>query len=74
MSGCSLSGRDWKSDRQKIRMIVDTRPANAVFRDPPSVALATAETFSKIEINFGEECHLHERDTEASFGIMWFAC
>ena len=40
----------WKSDKQKIRMIVDARPANADFRDPPGVSLATAETFSKIEV------------------------
>ena len=43
----------WKSDKQKIRMIIDARPANAVFQEPPGVALATAETFSKIEVDFG---------------------
>ena len=37
----------WKSDRQKRRMIVDARLANAVFRDPPGVAFATVETFFK---------------------------
>ena len=40
----------WKSDRQKIRMIVDARPANCEFADPPGVSLATAETFSKFEV------------------------
>ena len=41
----------WKSDRQKIRMIVDARPANNEFADPPGVSLATAETFSKFEVD-----------------------
>ena len=50
-------------------MIVDARPANAIFRDPPGVALATAETFSKIEIDFGEECDLHKLGTDPSFGL-----
>ena len=45
----------WKSDKKKIRMIIDARPANAVFRDPPGVALSTAETFSKIEFVCGED-------------------
>ena len=45
----------WKSDKKKIRMIIDARPANAVFRDPPGVALSTAETFSKIKFVCGED-------------------
>lgn len=40
----------WKSDHKKIRMIVDARPANSKFRDPPGVSLSTAETFSKFEV------------------------
>ena len=32
---------------------MDARPANADFREPPGVALASAETFSKIEVDFG---------------------
>lgn len=40
----------WKSDRQKIRMIVDARPANGKFCDPPAVALKTADTFAKFEV------------------------
>lgn len=40
----------WKSDRQKIRMIVDARPANGKFCDPPGVALKTADTFAKFEV------------------------
>ena len=43
----------WKSDKKKIRMIVDARPANSVFADPPGVSLSTAETFAKIEVEGG---------------------
>ena len=43
----------WKSDRQKIRMIVDARPANSEFVDPPGVSLSTAETFAKFEVEDG---------------------
>ena len=45
----------WKSDRKRIRMIVDGRGANMRFHDPPSVALSTAETFSKIELEIPQE-------------------
>ena len=41
----------WKSDKQKIRMIVDARPANSEFVDPPGVSLSTAETFAKFEVD-----------------------
>eukprot|EP00438_Fugacium_kawagutii_P024261 Skav223122 [mRNA] locus=scaffold419:830256:833692:- [translate_table: standard] len=40
----------WKSDRKRVRMIVDARPANDDFLDPPGISLATAETFSKFEV------------------------
>ncbi|CAJ1441652.1 unnamed protein product [Effrenium voratum] len=39
-----------KSDKKKIRLIVDARPANRIFRSPPSVRLCTAEGFSRIEV------------------------
>ena len=34
-----------KSDRKKIRLIVDARPANQLFHSPPSVQLCTSEGF-----------------------------
>ena len=40
----------WKSDRERIRMIIDARPANRSFLDPPGISLATAETFAKFEV------------------------
>ena len=43
----------WKSDRKRIRMIIDARPANAVFYDPPGISLPTAETFSRLEVVHG---------------------
>ena len=39
-----------KSDRKRVRMIVDARPANQLFDSPPSVQLCTAEGFARIEI------------------------
>ena len=38
-----------KSDKKKIRLIVDARSANALFRDPPGVELCSSEGFSRIE-------------------------
>ena len=35
-----------KSDRQKIRLIVDARQANQVFGSPPGVELCTLEGFA----------------------------
>ena len=40
----------WKSDRQKIRMIVDGRRANLRLRDPPGVDLLSAEGLSRFEV------------------------
>ncbi|CAK8990488.1 unnamed protein product, partial [Durusdinium trenchii] len=40
----------WKSDKKRIRMIIDARPANASFYDPPGISLPTAETFAKVEV------------------------
>lgn len=48
----------WKSDGKRIRMIVDARPANAEFEEPPGISLPTAETFAKIEM----ETHMHDGD------------
>jgi hypothetical protein len=31
-------------------MIIDARPANRSFLDPPGISLATAETFAKFEV------------------------
>ena len=39
-----------KSDKKKIRLIVDARPANQLFHSPPSVQLCTSEGFACIEI------------------------
>jgi hypothetical protein len=39
-----------KSDGRKIRMIVDARPANQLFKAPPGVQLCTSEGFSRMEI------------------------
>ena len=44
-----------KSDGRRIRMIIDGRGANRRLRDPPSVSLSTAETFSRIEVSIPEE-------------------
>lgn len=44
----------WKSDGQKIRLILDARSANRMFRDPPGVELCTAEGFSRIEVSVPE--------------------
>lgn len=38
-----------KSDKQRIRLIVDARSTNALFRDPPGVELCSSEGFSRIE-------------------------
>lgn len=44
-----------RSDGKRIRMIIDGRGANQRLRDPPSVSLSTAETFSRIEVSIPEE-------------------
>ncbi|CAE7731551.1 unnamed protein product [Symbiodinium sp. CCMP2592] len=45
-----------KSDRKHLRMIVDARRANAVFREPPGVDLCSAEGFSRIEVEDLADC------------------
>lgn len=59
-----------KSDRQKIRLIVDARQANQLFGSPPGVELCTSEGFARIEIEVPEQLepgspgfqqHLRER-------------
>ena len=55
-----------KSDGRRIRMIVDGRGANLRLRDPPSVSLSTAETFSRIEMSVPEEL-LHDKDGRDRF-------
>lgn len=39
-----------KSDGERIRLIVDARPANQIFHKPPGVELCTGEGFSRIEL------------------------
>ena len=55
-----------KSDGRRIRMIVDGRGANLRLRDPPSVSLSTAETFSRIEMSVPEEL-LHDKEGRDRF-------
>ena len=59
-----------KSDRRKIRLIVDARQANQLFGSPPGVELCTSEGFARIEIEVPEQLepgspgfqqHLRER-------------
>ena len=38
-----------KSDQERIRLIVDARSTNALFKDPPGVELCSSEGFSRIE-------------------------
>ena len=52
-----------KSDKKKIRLIVDARPANQIFRSPPSVQLCTSEGFARIEV----EVPSHIRPGTADF-------
>ena len=40
----------WKSNGKSIRMIIDARRANRMFKDPPGVELCTAEGFSRTEV------------------------
>ena len=44
-----------KSDKKKIRLIIDGRRANARLKEPPGVSLATAEAFSRIEMETAGE-------------------
>lgn len=44
----------YKSDRQRIRLIVDARSANVRFKDPPGVSLCSSEGFSRIECQLSE--------------------
>ena len=56
-----------KSDGRRIRMIIDGRGANLRLRDPPSVALSTSETFSRIEMDVPEELIHDEVGRKAYF-------
>eukprot|EP00435_Cladocopium_sp_Y103_P029361 s335_g7.t1 len=47
----------YKSDRKKIRMILDSRRANQMFRAPPGVELCSAEGFSRLEVVVPESHH-----------------
>ena len=49
-----------KSDRKHLRMIVDARRANSVFREPPGVDLCSAEGFARIEVEDLAECKVHD--------------
>ena len=44
-----------KSDGQRIRLIVDARSTNALFRDPPGVDLCSSEGFSRIECELSSD-------------------
>lgn len=55
-----------KSDGRRIRMIVDGRGANLRLKDPPSVPLSTAETFSRIEMTVPEDL-VHDPDGRKQF-------
>ena len=39
-----------KSDGKKIRMIIDARGANMMFKEPPGVQLLTSDGFSRVEV------------------------
>ena len=39
----------YKSDKRRLRMIIDARPANALFLEPPGVDLSTSETFARMQ-------------------------
>ena len=40
----------WKKGREKMRLILDCRRSNQLFKDPPYVALLTAEGLGSIEV------------------------
>lgn len=44
-----------KSDKKKIRLIVDARSTNALFKEPPGVELCSSEGFSRIEVQLTEQ-------------------
>eukprot|EP00971_Amphidinium_carterae_P350194 6491429-Amphidinium_carterae.2 len=54
-----------KGDRQ--RLITDCRPANARFRKPPGVSLATSESFGGLQLQEGVELFCAETDIENCF-------
>ena len=65
-----------KSDKKKIRMIVDARPANQLFGSPPGVQLCTSEGFARIEMEVPseltpgtEEFRLHLKRRGLVFGL-----
>lgn len=65
-----------KSDKKKIRMIVDARPANQIFRAPPGVQLCTSEGFARIEVEVpdalipgSEEFRKHLESRGLYFGL-----
>lgn len=64
----------WKSDGERIRMILDARGPNRVFRDPPGVELCAAEGFSRIEVIVPED-HLpgteEFREDLRNFGLFF---
>ena len=45
----------WKSSKTKLRMIIDARKANQMFREPPGVSLMTGEGIGRIEVELDDE-------------------
>ena len=61
-----VSGRLFVSKKDgRLRLIVDCRPTNRMFRDPPGISLATGEAFSKIEVEYD----FSDFEPSNSFGV-----
>ena len=45
----------YKSDKKRIRLIVEARPANQIFASPPGVHLCTSEGFARIQMEIPED-------------------
>ena len=46
----------WKSDRKKVRLIIDARISNTFFSDPENPRLPTGAAFSRFQVGEGKDC------------------
>eukprot|EP00973_Karenia_brevis_P028682 3955516-Karenia_brevis.AAC.1 len=60
----------WKSDKQKMRVIVDARLSNCAFCEPENPDLPTGGSFSRVHIDQGEALWVSSVDLKDAFYTM----
>ena len=60
----------WKSDGERMRLIIDARLSNTHFTEPPPVSLPGAENLSQVHVASSESLHVSTSDLKDAFYTM----